>query len=155
MTTRRTALVRRCRTLIVALGTALALLTALGGTAQAQAPAQTQNFAKTYYWNYDIHAGDCTMFHGTSWTLRPDGTASFYAVVTSSDDNDAWLMWANLKNSSGQYLGRLVANTHWDDLTKFVFNLPDSSRQYVWRQNATFNPSLYSQVASMSLDNHC
>ncbi|PZG44767.1 hypothetical protein C1I98_16595 [Spongiactinospora gelatinilytica] len=149
MTIRRTALLRRCRTLIIAIGTALALLTALGGTAQAQ------NFAKTYYWNYDIHAGDCTMFHGASWTLNPDGTARFYGVVTSSDDNDAWLMWANLKNSSGQHLGRIVANTHWDDLTKFVFNLPDSSRQYVWQQNGTFNPSLYSQVASMSLDSHC
>lgn len=32
---------------------------------------------KSYTWDRDLHAGDCTMFHGATWTIRADGTASF------------------------------------------------------------------------------
>ncbi|MEY9859303.1 hypothetical protein ABH935_004931 [Catenulispora sp. GAS73] len=95
------------------------------------------------------------MFHGASWTLYSDGTAHFTGLVTSSDDNDAWLMWIDLKNSSGQWLGRLVANTNWDDLTKFVKNLPDSSRQYWWDQWGTYPPQLFDQTQTLTLLSHC
>ncbi|MEV8633706.1 DUF6294 family protein [Streptosporangium sp. NPDC051023] len=139
----------RGRMSAIALGTVLALITVLGGTAHAQASP------KRFVWRNDIRSGDCTMFHGASWTLYSDGTAEFNGLVTSSDDNDAWLMWANLEDANKNRLGRLVSHSHWDDLTKFVKNLPDSSRQYPWSARATYDPSLYPRIKSMSLNSHC
>ncbi|MGH3669847.1 MAG: DUF6294 family protein [Pseudonocardiaceae bacterium] len=40
------------------------------------------------------------------WTLDSEGNAYFDGVVTSSDDNDAWLMWLHLKDYNN---GELVS----------------------------------------------
>ena len=51
-----------------------------------------------------ITAGDCTMDQA-KWTLNRNGSASFEAVIVSSDSNDAWLMWPTIVDGSGFVAG--------------------------------------------------
>ncbi|MEV0297454.1 DUF6294 family protein [Nocardia sp. NPDC050710] len=131
--------------------TAVATLGAVpfGGTASAQAPA------KVFTWNHDMHEGDCTMFHGARWVLKPDGTAHFTAKVTSSDDNDAWLMWAELEDANRRYLGNILSHQLDGELAKFIQNLPDSRQQYDFWPHGTFDPGLFSRIEHMSLRAAC
>ncbi|MGX7828251.1 DUF6294 family protein [Actinokineospora sp. 24-640] len=138
---------RRRRAVVVALSVILALVVS-GGTAHAVGYKQFTS-------GNDFRSGDCTMFRGASWTLSSDGTAEFNGVVTSGDNNDAWLMWVDLKNAYGQSIGRLVANTHWDDLTKFVKNLPDRTRQYSWNQMGTYPAHLFAQTHTLTMSYRC
>ncbi|MFE3451604.1 DUF6294 family protein [Nonomuraea sp. NPDC059194] len=119
------------------------------GTAQAQAP-------KVFTWNYTMRAGDCTMFPGAKWTLYPDGTAEFDGTVTSGDNNDAWLMWAHLKDANGAVLTSLT-NKHFlpSDRTKFVKNLPDRTKRYRWFAEGKFNSGWFNLIKGMSLSKHC
>src|SRR5262249_5429505 len=66
---------------------------------------------KTFTWDHDLHAGDCTMFAGATWTIYDNGNATFDGKVTSSDNNDAWLMQAYLLNSQLGQLEQLENNT--------------------------------------------
>ncbi|MBF6476517.1 MULTISPECIES: DUF6294 family protein [Nocardia] len=132
----------------------LLAVTAVTGSAAAQ---QDPKPPKVFWWERDMHAGDCTMFAGAHWVLKYDGTAHFTAKVTSGDDNDAWLMHARLVSGNGRHLGHLVAGEQRpvDDNTRFVINLPDSDRQYPWEFHATFRPEVFDDIGRIELQNHC
>jgi hypothetical protein len=125
------------------------LLFPTAGTAQAAVQYKTISF-KT------MRAGDCTMFQGATWTLGSDGSARFDAIVTSSDDNDAWLMWPHLQDAYRAELG-FVYNWPWPSSghNKFVINLPHHTERYHWRPTGTFNPRLFGAIRHMALDNRC
>ncbi|WP_432923612.1 DUF6294 family protein [Microbispora sp. CA-135349] len=146
--------IRRSTVLVVTAG-ALALGLALPtGTAYASAGY------KTFTWKHGSTAGDCTMYSGgagwtaPTWTLYPDGTAWFDATLTSMSGDDAWLMWAHLKDENGALLAdiRIPGSTS----TKFVKNLPLGwPRKYRWLAEGRFDPSLYPLIKGMSLSKHC
>jgi hypothetical protein len=60
--------------------------------------------------DHDIKRGDCTLFHNATWVINSDGTANFDGIVTSGSNNDAWLMWVDLKDSNHAVLGRLATS---------------------------------------------
>ncbi|MET7289632.1 DUF6294 family protein [Streptomyces sp. NPDC005573] len=125
--------------------------TAGAAAAPAHAPAW-----KSFTWG-TLRKGDCTMFRGARWTVYPDGTAYFRATVTSSDNNDAWLMRARLKDADGAVLTAL-RNARLQDPAvpaKFVKNLPDRTQRYVWTAKGTFDPGWYDDIARMSLVSSC
>ncbi|WP_432864103.1 DUF6294 family protein [Microbispora rosea] len=146
--------IRRSTIMVVAVG-ALALGLALPtGTANASAGY------KTFTWKSGSTAGDCTMYSGgagwtaPTWTLYPDGTARFDATLTSLSGDDAWLMWAHLKDENGALLAdiRIPGSAG----TKFVKNLPLAwPRKYRWLAEGRFDPSLYPLIKRMSLSKHC
>src|SRR4051812_26343237 len=104
------------------LGVLLTLVLAVGGVFAAPASAGAQSTEATctgagscwFTWD-PIRRGDCSMIQA-KWTLNRNGSASFEAVITSSDSNDAWLMWPVVTDSSGFVLGPI---THGGD-PKFV-----------------------------------
>jgi hypothetical protein len=152
--------------------TALVALAVLAGSTVLAAPAEASPAApmvrsgsvaglawKSYTWTQDQHAGDCTLFGGATWTLYSDGTARFEGTVTSSDDDDAWLMSADILTANGSWLDRLVNTVPdtWDTLS-FVKNLPDHRQQYHWTGYGKFpveNPNYFPSVGSMSMTRHC
>ncbi|WP_434097176.1 DUF6294 family protein [Streptomyces mirabilis] len=147
---------RPCK--LVATAVAAAALTAGAvvptvGTAHATVRAEA---SKTFTWN-TLHKGDCTMFSGARWTVYPNGTAYFRATVTSSDNNDAWLMRARLKDGNGAVLTALRNAAIQDPAnpTKFVKNLPDHTQRYVWTAKGTFDRGWYDDIKHMSLVNSC
>ncbi|MFI6996613.1 DUF6294 family protein [Nocardia sp. NPDC050175] len=126
---------------------------ALGPTPIAQADDTPH---KSFRWDHDLHAGDCTMFHGANFSLVADGYAYFYAEVTSSDDNDAWIMHARLVSADNRYLSTINnANPIPGDITKFVLNLPSSEHQYPWAFRATYAPEDFNAAAHIELRNSC
>ncbi|MGW2161286.1 DUF6294 family protein [Nonomuraea sp. NPDC001699] len=129
------------------LATALALV--LSGTTTAGASALEQ---KTYTWRGYMSAGYCTIEPGATWTLYSNGTARLDATISSLGDEDAWLMWAHLKDGAGALLGdiRVQGSTS----TKFVKNLHDR-RTYRWIAKGQFDPELFDLVKRMSLSKHC
>ncbi|WP_143591757.1 DUF6294 family protein [Thermoactinospora rubra] len=135
----------------------VALLTGLALSAPGTAQATTAETVKSFTWNRPMNAGDCTMFEGARWTLHRDGRAYFDGTVTSSDDNDAWLMWARLKDQNGAVLGSIVNNANQSptDRTKFVKNLPSHTQRYRWFASGWFNPALFDLIKGMSLAKHC
>jgi hypothetical protein len=109
----------------------------------------------TFTVTQDLHSGDCTLFHGATWVVNR-GTASFDGTVTSSDDNDAWLMWVHVLDRNGAELG-LLTNTYpnTSDPYKFVKDLPDSSLQYRWFAYGHFPAGWYDLIGGLRLDYHC
>ncbi|MCC3331990.1 DUF6294 family protein [Nocardia abscessus] len=138
----------------LSLGGIVLSLVAVLGSATLSGTASAQPSPKVFTWDHDIREGDCTMFRGARWVLKVDGNAHFTAKVTSSDDHDAWLMWAQLHDAGGQYLGNIIAHQQ-GEIAKFVINLPDSSRQYDWWVHGTFDPALLSRIHHMSLRSAC
>ncbi|MQY30494.1 DUF6294 family protein [Nocardia aurantia] len=142
---------------------AAALLASAVAGAGAVAHADVPD--KVFTWNHDIHSGDCTMFAGATWHVRYDGVAWFDGVVTSGDDNDAWLMHAQLIGANGKYLGNLIAQQPGvDDIGRFVKNLPDSSRREPWHADATYFLGdrgasgvsvVFEQLEGINLQSHC
>ncbi|WP_206796657.1 DUF6294 family protein [Amycolatopsis sp. MtRt-6] len=134
---------------------AVALAVLSGGVAVA-APASATTTGITFRTANDLHAGDCTLFHGATWVLNPDGTASFDGTVTSSDDNDAWLMWAHVLDRNGAEIG-LVGNSfpNTPDPNKFAQNMPDSSRQYRFLATGHFPASWYGLIGKLRLEYRC
>lgn len=141
------------RTVVARIASAALLAAALLGIVPSQAHANSE---RPFVWNRDLHAGDCTMFAGATWKLHIDGRAEFGAWVTSGDDNDAWLMWAELYDRSGRYKGNITAQQPGvDDITKFVINLPDSDQRYWWDPKGTYDPALFHEVDRINLRSHC
>ncbi|MCG5213588.1 DUF6294 family protein [Streptosporangium soli] len=144
---------RRIHTLVAAALAAVALTAGLSlpaaGTAHALA-------SKTFTWK-TMTTGDCTMFEGARWTLYPDGTATFDATVTSGGNNDAWLMWARVKDANGAVLGSLTNANIQDpaDRAKFVKNLPSRTQRYRWFASGRFDAAKYPLIKRMSLSKHC
>lgn len=151
---------RGTRMMPAAISTTAALIAGLTfattGTAHAQGTAAEAT--KTFYFG-TMRAGDCTMFSGARWTLTADGKASFDGTVTSSDDDDAWLMWAKIKDENGAVLGWLRhTRSNPTNLTKFVMNMPSHAEPYRWLikdTEAEFNPELFPLIKHMSLSKHC
>ncbi|MEQ0564995.1 DUF6294 family protein [Amycolatopsis sp. NEAU-NG30] len=142
----------RLGTLVKSAAVALAVL---GGGLAVTAPASAATGTAFTVPN-DLHAGDCTMFHGATWVLNSDGTASFDGTVTSSDDRDAWLMTVHVMDHNGAELG-LVGNSfpNTPDPNKFAQNMPDSRLQYRWLATGHFPASWYGLIGYLRLENHC
>jgi hypothetical protein len=134
--------------LATAAGTVAAVVALL---AVAGAPTAS---ADVYPMPHGQTSGDCTMLSGAQWTLNPDGTADFQGTVTSSHDNDAWLMWVYLVDRNQGVMGMIHAVQDWNT-TKFVRNLPDHRQRYDWTFRARFNPSLYPRIRGIEMEAHC
>lgn len=132
---------------------------ALSSLFVGQAAAGTQSAATTeatctgagscwFTWGR-ITAGDCTMDQA-KWTLNRNGSASFEAVITSSDSDDAWLMWPVATDVNGFVLGPI---THGGD-PKFVRGTVKN--QWTWWFDAgSFDPAWFDRIQSMRLTSHC
>ncbi|WP_084958694.1 DUF6294 family protein [Thermoactinospora rubra] len=127
------------------------------GAAQAQPQASATAAPKVFTWSRSMSSGDCTMIRGAKWTLYPDGTAYFDGTVGSSAGDDAWLMWARLKDENGAVLGSIVNANAYDpkDRTKFAMNLRTAGTRYRWFASGRFNPALFDLVERMSMAKHC
>ncbi|NJP26661.1 hypothetical protein FLW53_21195 [Microbispora sp. SCL1-1] len=111
---------------------------------------------KTIVWDYDIHRGDCTLFHEAKLMLTSDGKARFEGVVTSGDDNDAWLMWLTLKDRDGAVLASVYNDDPVPgDSTKFVKNLPNHRNRYRWFAYGTFDRGLYPLIKRVGMRASC
>ncbi|MFG1862920.1 DUF6294 family protein [Microbispora bryophytorum] len=120
------------------------------GASNGAAGASTAS--KSFTWKGST-AGHCNMYIGAKWTLYPNGTAQFDGTVDSFSGDDAWLMWAHLKDANGAILADIrVAGSN---STKFVKNLPVAWQEYRWLAKGQFDPSLYPLIKSMSLSKHC
>jgi hypothetical protein len=120
----------------------------VGSTGTAQAVT-----SKWYDW-VDVYSGDCTMSDAT-WFLRSDGTASFDATVSSSDDDDAWLMWLKLKDANDAVIGYMTnANIQdSDDGGKFIQNLHDYKHR--WLTSGRFPAEWFDLIDHVELVSHC
>ncbi|GGO82513.1 DUF6294 family protein [Nonomuraea cavernae] len=136
--------IRKAASVLVA-----ALALALPATATAGASALEQ---KRFIWRGPLSAGYCTIEPGATWTLYSNGTARLDATVSSLGDEDAWLMWAHLKDGAGALLGDI--RVYGSTSTKFVKNLHDR-RTYRWIAKGRFDPDLFDLVKRMSLSKHC
>jgi hypothetical protein len=130
-----------------------AAVCALGLTLPASAAAATGVEQKTFIWRGYQTAGSCWIEPGATWTLYSNGTARLDATVASLDDEDAWLMWAHLKDSRGRLLDDL--RVYRSTSTKFVKNLPSRSHSYRWIAKGQFDPDLFDLIKGMSLKKHC
>jgi hypothetical protein len=151
----------------------VAALAIIGGAFAATAPANAvqsndgvsvpagrvvQKVQDSMYWwiDTDWHAGDCTMFHGASWTFDSNGTMSYDGVVTSSDDGDAWLMRVRVLDRNGAELGWVTNSIQQtSDPAQFVKGLPDSDSQYHWLATGHFPANWYGLIGSIEIYNHC
>ncbi|RJQ71595.1 hypothetical protein D5S17_27745 [Pseudonocardiaceae bacterium YIM PH 21723] len=100
----------------------------------------------------DYHAGDCTMFHGATWTLRP-GSLEFHGIVTSSDDHDHWVMQVQLKDAQGVVSATVLNDSGGGDV--FVKYLPDRRDQYAWDAFGHFDRAKYDGIQSIQVWNQC
>ncbi|GGL42937.1 DUF6294 family protein [Planomonospora parontospora] len=122
-----------------------------GSAASALAQAEPLR-KKTFIWRGYMSAGMCTIEPGATWTLYSNGTARLNAIVSSLDGDDAWLMWAHLKDSRGRQITDM--QVYGSTSTKFVRNLPDG-RDYRWIAWGQFDPDLFDTIKRMSLSKHC
>lgn len=131
----------------------LALAAVMTAVFAGSVPAASATASKSYTWSRSMKAGDCWMYGGAKWTLHSDGTAEFNGRLFTIDGDDAWLMWAHLKDASGAILDdiRVAGSTS----TKFVKNLPDDVQPYRWMAKGWFDPALYPLIKGMSLSKHC
>jgi hypothetical protein len=60
---------------------------------EADSTHGVQSFTLT--WDGELHSGDCSM-NGMSLTLRSDGTATFFAFVSTDDDDDQWVFFGGI-----------------------------------------------------------
>ncbi|MGA5135473.1 DUF6294 family protein [Streptomyces olivoreticuli] len=97
------------------------------------------------------------MFDGAKWTLCSDGSASFDATVTSSDDGDAWVIFhADLLDRNQAVMASVLnVNPFGDNPHEFAQNMPDRTQRYRFLAQGTFDPGLFGQVVSMSMTYHC
>jgi uncharacterized protein DUF6294 len=101
-----------------------------------------------------IRRGDCTMLEGATWTLYPDGTATFRGTVVSDDDDDAWTIWhVDLVDADGAILGSLINQNPvpGGDHRKFVQSMQCGTEQYAFRAWATFETSLWNDIAGLKM----
>jgi len=105
-----------------------------------------------------IRKGDCTMREGATWTLYPDGTATFRGVVTSSDDDNAWTIWhVDLVDAHGAILGSLINQNpvRGGDHRKFVQDMACGMEPYAFRAWAIFKTGLWNDIAGMKMHSSC
>ncbi|SEM34594.1 DUF6294 family protein [Nonomuraea pusilla] len=143
---------KKIRSMVVAVVTAAAVTIGLALPTTATAAAATLE-QKRFVWRSYMTSGSCTIEPGATWTLYSNGTARLDATVSSLDGDDAWLMWAHLKDDSGSLLADI--QVYGSSSTKFVKNLPNRERSYRWLAKGQFDPELFDLVERMSLGKHC
>lgn len=103
-----------------------------------------------------VRKGDATMDEGATWTLYPDGTATFHGTVTHRDDDGHWVIWhADITDGHGTVLGSLINQNPGPggDHRKFVQNMACGMEPYTFRAWASFRPDLWHDIAGMKM--HC
>ncbi|MEU9887663.1 DUF6294 family protein [Sphaerisporangium sp. NPDC051011] len=149
--------IRKMTSVAVAVAAITTLSLATAGAAHAEV-------SKPFRLNHAIRTGNCTMFEGARWTLTVEvvggkkvGVAKFDGTVTSSHNNDAWLMWAFLKDANGAVLGAVTNDLIQDptDRAKFVMNLPDRRRPYRYFHSGKFDASKFNLIKKMELGKYC
>lgn len=103
-----------------------------------------------------VRKGDATMAEGATWTLYPDGTATFHGTVTNRDDNGAWVIWhVDLLDAHGTVLRSLINQNPvpGGDHRKFVRHMACGLEAYVFRALATYPAELWHDIAGMKM--HC
>jgi hypothetical protein len=110
----------------------------------------------TFTWA-PIRNGECTMVEGTRWTLFPNGTATLDATVTSVTGGHAWAIWhVDLLDTNGAILGSLATEHPIDgDWRKFVRPMPNSAEHYRFRAWATFDATLWNDIARLKMYSSC
>lgn len=100
-----------------------------------------------------LRKGDCTMVEGATWTLLPNGTATFDGTVTSVRDDDAWVIWhVDLLDADGAILGSL-ATEHpiGGDGRKFVRHMPSNAERYRFRAWASFDAGVWNDIVQLKM----
>ncbi|MGP3963453.1 DUF6294 family protein [Nonomuraea sp. 3N208] len=128
-------------------------VTPAGASPVTASTASTTARWVAFTWKRAMTAGDCRIRPGAKWTLYSNGTARFDARVSSTEGDDAWLMWAHLMDSEGAVLGEIRVDG--SSSTKFVKNLPNAYWNYRWQANGRFDPGLFDLVDSIVLSKHC
>jgi hypothetical protein len=101
-----------------------------------------------------VRKGDATMAEGATWTLYPDGTATFHGTVTNRGDNGAWVIWhVDLTDTHGTVLGSLINQNPGPggDLRKFVRGMACGMEPYTFRAWASFRTDLWQDIAGMKM----
>ncbi|MFL6140554.1 MAG: DUF6294 family protein [Labedaea sp.] len=105
-----------------------------------------------------IRKGAATMCEGATWTLYPDGTATFLGTVTSDDDGDTWVIWhVDLVDAHGAILGSLINQNPvpGGDHRKFVRNMTCRTEPYAFHAWAIFEIGLWNDIAGMKMHSSC
>jgi hypothetical protein len=104
-----------------------------------------------------IRWGDCMMVEGATWTLHPNGTATFDATVTSVTDCHTWTIWhVDLLDPNGSVLGSLTTEHPVEgDWRKFVWNMPSGGQRYRVRACATFDADRWNEIARLKIYSSC
>lgn len=103
-----------------------------------------------------VRKGAATMAEGATWTLYPDGTATFHGTVANRDDDGAWVIWhVDLLDGHGTVLGSLINDNPGPDgdHRKFVRTMACGMEPYPFRAWASFRAGLYHDIAGMKM--HC
>lgn len=103
-----------------------------------------------------VRKGDATMDEGATWTLYPDGTATFHGTVANRDDNGAWVIWhVDLLDAHGTVLRSLINQNPGPggDHRKFVRHMACGLEPYPFRALASFPAELWHDIAGMKM--HC
>ena len=101
-----------------------------------------------------VRKGDATMHEGATWTLYPDGTATFHGTVTDREDDGAWVIWhVDLVDAHGAILGSLINQTPvpGGDHRKFVQHMVCGMEPYTFRAWASFQADLWHAIAGMKM----
>lgn len=103
---------------------------------------------KTMTWNNPIRVGDCTMDPGLN--VKADGNAYLFATITSSSDDDAWVIRGgiSLMDGNGTVLftsGKLVSPT-----------CPQSPAATTWYGHFTYPAIFFGSINSARINRaHC
>jgi hypothetical protein len=105
-----------------------------------------------------IRKDECTMREGATWTLYPDGTATFRGLVTSNDDDHTWTIWhVDLVDANGAILGSLINQNpvRGGDHRKFVQGMACRMESYPFRAWAVFETGLWNDIAGVKMHASC
>lgn len=103
-----------------------------------------------------VRKGGATLHEGATWTLYPDGTATFHGTVTDRTDDGAWVIWhVDLVDTHGTVLGSLINQNPvpGGDHRKFVQTMACAMELYTFRAWASFQPDLWHDIAGLKM--HC
>ncbi len=117
----------------------------------APAPTAQAQPSKVFSWGIK-HVGDCTR----AWaylSLRPDGTGTYSAYITSTSSNDSWgVKGLTLKDANGTPL-YTIGDLWSPTLPRGDPNV--ASTEPTWTTRVTFPVYIYNYIASVSASAHC
>jgi hypothetical protein len=83
-----------------------------------EAASTAGQHACQFIWD-PLRKGRHAVLEGATWTLLPDGTASFDATVAGAADGDAWVIWhVDLLDGDGFILGSLATQVRDGDAAR-------------------------------------